>query len=135
DGSISLYRQGEFVDLCRGPHVPSTGYIKAFKLLSTAGAYWRGDSDNEMLQRIYGTSFPKKSDLELYLKRLEEAVKRDHRRLGPMLGLYSFHDEAPGFAFWHAKGQVLYRTLEEFSRELQEKRGYQEVATPWILRS
>lgn len=135
DGEISLYRQGEFVDLCRGPHVPSTGYIKAFKLLSVAGAYWRGDSSRPMLQRVYGTSFPKQSELEAYLHRLEEAARRDHRRLGPALDLYSFHEEAPGFAFWRPKGQTLYRTLENFSRELQEKRGYQEVATPWILRS
>lgn len=135
DGQISLYRQGEFVDLCRGPHVPSTGYIKAFKLLSVAGAYWRGDSTRPMLQRIYGTAFPKKSDLEAYLHRLEEAARRDHRRLGPALGLFSFHEESPGFAYWHAKGQILYRTLENFSRELQEARGYMEVATPWISRS
>lgn len=135
DGHISLYRQGEFVDLCRGPHVPSTGHIKAFKLLSIAGAYWRGDSSREMLQRVYGTSFPKRSELDAYLTRLEEAARRDHRKLGPALGLYSFHDEAPGFAFWHPKGQTLYRTLENFSREVQEPRGYQEVSTPWILRS
>jgi len=135
DGSISLYRQGEFVDLCRGPHVPQTGYIKAFKLLSIAGAYWRGDSNNAVLQRLYGTSFPKKKDLDEYLTRLEEAAKRDHRKLGPALGLFTFHEEAPGFAFWQPKGQRLYRTLENYSRELQEARGYQEVATPWILRS
>lgn len=135
DGSISLYRQGEFVDLCRGPHVPRTGHIKSFKLLSVAGAYWRGDNDRPMLQRIYGTSFPKKSDLDAYVTRLEEAARRDHRKLGPALDLYSFHELAPGFAFWHAKGQKLYRTLEDFSRELQEVRGYQEVATPWIMRS
>ncbi len=135
DGSISLYRQGEFVDLCRGPHVPSTGHIKAFKLLSVAGAYWRGDSDRPMLQRLYGTSFPKKGDLDAYVTRLEEAARRDHRKLGPALDLYSFNELAPGFAFWHDKGQKLYRTLENFSRELQEERGYQEVATPWIMRS
>ena len=135
DGEISLYRQGEFVDLCRGPHVPTTGYIKAFKLLSVAGAYWRGDSSRPMLQRIYGTAFPKQSELEAYLQRLEEAARRDHRRLGPALGLFSFHEESPGFAYWHPKGQILYRTLENFSRELQEARGYQEVATPWISRS
>ncbi len=135
DGSISLYRQGEFVDLCRGPHVPSTGHIRAFKLLSVAGAYWRGDSDRPMLQRLYGTSFPKKGDLDAYVTRLEEAARRDHRKLGPALDLYSFNELAPGFAFWHDKGQKLYRTLENFSRELQEERGYQEVATPWIMRS
>lgn len=135
DGEISLYRQGEFVDLCRGPHVPSTGYIKAFKLLSVAGAYWRGDSSRPMLQRIYGTAFPKQSELEEYLHRLEEAARRDHRRLGPALGLFTFHEESPGFAYWQPKGLILYRELENFSRELQEARGYQEVATPWISRS
>ena len=135
DGEISLYRQGEFVDLCRGPHVPRTGYIKAFKLLSVAGAYWRGDSNRPMLQRIYGTSFPKQSELEAYLHRLEEAARRDHRRLGPALGLFTFHEESPGFPYWQPKGQILYRTLENFSRELQEARGYLEVATPWISRS
>lgn len=135
DGQISLYRQGEFVDLCRGPHVPRTSYIKAFKLLSIAGAYWRGDSDNAVLQRLYGTSFPRQKDLEAYLHRIEEAARRDHRKLGPALGLFTFHDEAPGFAYWHDKGQRLYRTLENYSRELQEERGYLEVATPWILRS
>ena len=135
DGSISLYRQGEFVDLCRGPHVPSTGHIKAFKLLSIAGAYWRGDSSRDQLQRLYGTSFPKKKELDDYLHKIEEAARRDHRKLGPALGLFTFHDEAPGFAFWQDKGQRLYRTLENYSRKLQEERGYQEVATPWILRS
>lgn len=134
DGNISLYRQGEFVDLCRGPHVPSTGRLKAFKLLSLAGAYWRGDSDRPMLQRVYGTAFAKKSDLEEHLRRLEEAAKRDHRKLGRELDLFSFRDEAPGFTFWHPKGQTLYRTLESFSREVQERYGYEEVATPWIFR-
>lgn len=134
DGSISLYRQGEFVDLCRGPHVPNTGRLKAFKLLSVAGAYWRGDSNRPMLQRIYGTAFAKKGDLDEYLARLEEAAKRDHRKLGRELDLFSFRDEAPGFTFWHPKGQTLYRTLESFSREIQERYGYEEVATPWIFR-
>lgn len=134
DGSISLYRQGEFVDLCRGPHVPSTGRLKAFKLLSVAGAYWRGDSSRPMLQRIYGTAFAKRSELEEHLRRLEEAAKRDHRKLGRELDLFSFRDEAPGFTFWHPKGQTLYRTLESFSREIQERYGYEEVATPWIFR-
>ena len=134
DGSISLYRQGEFVDLCRGPHVPSTGRLKAFKLLSVAGAYWRGDANRPMLQRIYGTAFAKKSDLDAYLERLEEAAKRDHRKLGRELDLFSFRDEAPGFVFWHPKGYTLYRTLEAFSREIQERYGYEEVSTPWIFR-
>lgn len=134
DGQISLYRQGEFFDLCRGPHVPSTGRLKAFKLLSVAGAYWRGDSSRPMLQRIYGTAFAKKSELDEHLQRLEEAAKRDHRKLGRELDLFSFRDEAPGFTFWHPKGQTLYRTLEGFSREIQERYGYEEVATPWIFR-
>lgn len=134
DGEITLYRQGEFVDLCRGPHVPSTGRLKAFKLLSVAGAYWRGDSSRPMLQRIYGTAFAKQSELDEHLRRLEEAAKRDHRKLGRELDLFSFREEAPGFTFWHPKGQTLYRTLEQFSREIQERHGYEEVATPWIFR-
>lgn len=134
DGTITLYRQGEFVDLCRGPHVPTTGRLKTFKLLSVAGAYWRGDSDRPMLQRIYGTAFAKKRELEGHLKRLEEAAKRDHRKLGRELDLFSFRDEAPGFTFWHPKGQTVYRILEQFSREIQERHGYEEVATPWIFR-
>lgn len=135
DGHISLYRQGGFVDLCRGPHVPSTGSLKAFKLLSVAGAYWRGDSDRPMLQRVYGTAWPRKSQLDAYLHQMEEAAKRDHRKLGQKLDLFSFREEAPGFMFWHPKGWQVYRQLEDFSRQLQESRGYQEVATPWILRS
>ncbi|MGI6081850.1 MAG: threonine--tRNA ligase [Limnochordia bacterium] len=135
DGPISLYRQGDFVDLCRGPHVPSTGRIKAFKLLSVAGAYWRGDAQGIMLQRVYGTAWSKKSELDAYLHQLEEAAKRDHRKLGRELDLFSFREEAPGFLFWHPKGWILYRLLEDFSRRLQEARGYQEVSTPWILRS
>lgn len=134
DGSITVYRQGEFVDLCRGPHVPSTGVLKNFKLLSVAGAYWRGDSSRPMLQRIYGTAFAKRQDLDAYLRQLEEAAKRDHRKLGRELDLFSFREEAPGFAFWHPKGQTLYRTLEEFSRSIQQRHGYEEVATPWIFR-
>lgn len=135
DEAISLYQQGEFVDLCAGPHVPSTGRIKAFKLLNVAGAYWRGDQSNKQLQRLYGTSFEKKADLDQYLWRIEEAKKRDHRKLGPELDLFSFREEAPGFAFWHAKGTELYRTLVDFSRELQTPLGYQEVQTPWIMRN
>ncbi|HEX6971086.1 MAG TPA: threonine--tRNA ligase [Limnochordia bacterium] len=134
EDGISLYRQGEFVDLCRGPHVASTGRIKAFKLLSVAGAYWRGDSSRPMLQRIYGTAFPDEEGLAAFLRRREEAERRDHRKLGPRLGLFSFHDEAPGFVFWHPKGWQLYRQLEDFSRELQARHGYQEVSTPWVFR-
>lgn len=131
---ITAYRQGEFVDLCAGPHVPRTGMIRAIKLTNVSGAYWRGDEKNPMMTRIYGTSFPSEADLEQYLARLEEVKLRDHRRLGPQLDLFSFREEAPGFAFWHPKGYQLYRTLEEFSRSLQTERGYQEVSTPWIYR-
>ncbi|MBX5467476.1 MAG: threonine--tRNA ligase [Firmicutes bacterium] len=131
---ISAYRQGEFIDLCAGPHVPRTGRLKAVKLTGVSGAYWRGDEANPMLTRIYGTAYPDAEGLTQYLYRVEEAKRRDHRRLGPALGLYLFREEAPGFTFWLPKGQRLYRTLEEFSRRLQEPRGYQEVATPWIYR-
>ncbi|HAG06701.1 MAG TPA: threonine--tRNA ligase [Peptococcaceae bacterium] len=131
---ISCYRQGEFIDLCAGPHVPSTGRIKAIKLLNVAGAYWRGDERNQMLQRIYGTSFPKESLLKEHLARLEEAKRRDHRRLGVELDLYSIHEEGPGFPFFHPKGMVLRNELERFWREEHARRGYQEVKTPIILR-
>lgn len=131
---ISCYRQGEFIDLCTGPHVPSTGRIKSIKLLNLAGAYWRGNERNKMLQRVYGTSFPKESLLKEYLARLEEAKKRDHRRLGVELGLYSIHEEGPGFPFFHPKGMVLRNELERFWREEHAKRGYQEIKTPIILR-
>ncbi|MEW6771733.1 MAG: threonine--tRNA ligase [Bacillota bacterium] len=131
---ISCYRQGEFVDLCAGPHVPSTGYIRAVKLLSVAGAYWRGDERNKMLQRIYGTSFPKKSLLEEHLHRLEEAKRRDHRRLGAELDLFSVREEGPGFPFFHPKGMVLRNELESFWREEHRRRGYQEIRTPILLR-
>ncbi|GAW92293.1 threonine--tRNA ligase [Calderihabitans maritimus] len=133
DTPLSIYRQGEFVDLCAGPHVPSTGYIKAVKLLSVAGAYWRGDEKNRMLQRIYGTSFPKKSQLDEHLTRLEEARKRDHRKLGAQLGLFSIMEEGPGFPFFHPKGMILRNELEKFWREEHIKRGYQEIKTPIIL--
>lgn len=133
--AISLYTQGEFVDLCVGPHVPSTGRIRAFKLMSVAGAYWEGNQENKQLQRLYGTSFEKQADLDLYLKQLEEAKKRDHRRLGADLDLFTFREEAPGFAFWLPKGYLLYRTLENWSRAVQEQRGYQEVRTPWMYHS
>ncbi len=131
--TISFYRQGDFMDLCAGPHVPSTGRIKAVKLLSVAGAYWRGNEKNKMLQRIYGTSFPKKSDLDEYIFKLEEAKKRDHRRLGKELDLFSIQEEGPGFPFFHPKGMILRNILEDFWRREHEKRGYQEVKTPIIL--
>lgn len=134
DETISVYRQAEFVDLCRGPHLPSTGKIKAFKLTSVAGAYWRGDSDREMLQRIYGTAFMKKTQLEEYLRQLEEAAKRDHRKLGKQLDLFSIHEEGPGFPFFHPKGMILRNTLEEFWRQEHQQRGYQEIKTPIMLR-
>ena len=130
---ISFYRQGDFVDLCSGPHLPSTGMVKAIKLLSVAGAYWRGDERNKMLQRIYGISFPKKSQLDEYLQRLEEAKKRDHRKLGKELDLFSLHEEGPGFPFFHPKGMILRNTLEDFWRKEHYKRGYQEIKTPIIL--
>lgn len=130
---ISVYRQGEFIDLCRGPHLPSTGRLKAFKLLSTSGAYWRGDESRPMLQRIYGTAFDSRKDLDEFLWRREESKRRDHRRLGPELDLFSFHEEAPGFVFWHPRGVTLYNTLLDFSREIQVRQGYQEVFTPSIM--
>ncbi|MDP4097203.1 threonine--tRNA ligase [Paenibacillus sp. P96] len=130
---ITLYSQGEFIDLCRGPHLPSTGMIKAFKLLHTAGAYWRGDSKNPMLQRIYGTAFSKKNHLVVHLKLLEEARKRDHRKLGRELGLFMFSEEAPGMPFYLPKGMTIRNELENFSRELQIQRGYTEVRAPLML--
>ena len=129
----TFYRQGPFIDLCRGPHVASTGKIGAFKLLGTAGAYWRGDEKRPMLQRIYGTAWATQEDLDAYLWRREEAKKRDHRRLGVQLDLFSFHDVSPGSAFWHPKGQRIWRTLEGAMRELQARRGYQEVSTPIVV--
>lgn len=133
DAVITLYDQGEFFDLCRGPHLPSTGRIKAFKLLSVAGAYWRGDSSNKMLQRIYGTSFPKKTQLEEHLHVLEEARKRDHRKLGKELGLFMFSEEAPGMPFYLPKGMTIRTELENFARELQRQRDYDEVRTPLMM--
>ncbi|HEX8940342.1 MAG TPA: threonine--tRNA ligase [Candidatus Limnocylindrales bacterium] len=129
----STYEHGPFVDLCKGPHVASTGRIGPFKLLSVAGAYWRGDEHRPMLQRIYGTVWASQEDLDAYLWRREEARKRDHRRLGVQLDLFSFHDVSPGSAFWHPKGWRLYRTLEGAIRELQERRGYQEISTPILV--
>ncbi|MGI6684915.1 MAG: threonine--tRNA ligase [Bacillota bacterium] len=133
DAQISLYRQGDFVDLCAGPHIPNTGKVKAVKLLSLAGAYWRGSEKNKMLQRIYGTSFPKKAMLDDYLFRLEEAKRRDHRKLGAELELFTILEEGPGFPFFLPKGMILRNELENFWREEHTKRGYQEVRTPIIL--
>ncbi|MHB8397531.1 MAG: threonine--tRNA ligase [Candidatus Limnocylindrales bacterium] len=129
----SVYEHGPFVDLCKGPHVASTARIGPFKLLSVAGAYWRGDEKRPMLQRIYGTAWQTTEELERYLWRREEAKKRDHRRLGVQLDLFSFHDVSPGSAFWHPKGQRLWRTLEGAMRELQDRRGYQEISTPILV--
>jgi threonyl-tRNA synthetase len=130
---ISFYKQGEFTDLCAGPHVPTTGRVKAIKLLSVAGAYWRGSEKNKMLQRIYGTAFTKRSDLDEYLKMLEEAKKRDHRKLGRELELFSLHEEGPGFPFFHPKGMVVRNILESFWRNEHIKAGYHEIKTPIIL--
>ena len=131
--TVSLYRQGDFVDLCRGPHVPSTGQIRAFKLLSSSGAYWRGNEKNPMLQRIYGTAWSSQEELDKYLWRLEEAKKRDHRKLGRELDLFDFHDVAPGAPFWLPSGMILVRELERFSRESLDARGYQEISTPLLV--
>jgi threonyl-tRNA synthetase len=133
DVKISFYKQGDFTDLCAGPHITSTGMIKAFKLTSVAGAYWRGDEHNKMLQRIYGISFPKKSMLDEHLAKLEEAKKRDHRRLGKDLGIFSIHEEGPGFPFFHPKGMVIWNLLTRFWRKEHKKRGYLEIKTPIIL--
>ncbi|MHB1084795.1 MAG: threonine--tRNA ligase [Thiobacillus sp.] len=130
---ISLYREGDFIDLCRGPHVPSTGKLKHFKLMKLAGAYWRGDSKNEMLQRVYGTAWAKKEDLEAYLHRLEEAEKRDHRRLSKQLDLLHMQDEAPGMVFWHPKGWVVWQQIEQYMRQKFVEYGYQEVRTPAVM--
>ena len=130
---LSLYTQDDFTDLCRGPHIPSTGRLKAFKLTKLAGAYWRGDSRNEMLQRIYGTAWPDKKSLQQYLHRLEEAEKRDHRKLGRRLDLFHFQEEAPGMVFWHPRGWTIYRVLEDYIREKLSRNGYQEVHTPEII--
>jgi threonyl-tRNA synthetase len=132
--AVSVYRQGEWFDVCRGPHLPSTGKLgNGFKLMKLAGAYWRGDSKNAMLQRIYGTAWRDKKDLAAYLHRLEEAEKRDHRKLGKQLDLFHFQDEAPGMAFWHAKGRIIYRLAEAYMREKLDQYGYQEVETPQVL--
>ena len=131
--SVSIYKQGEFVDLCRGTHLPSTGYLKAFKLMSTAGAYWRGDSNKKMLQRIYGVAFPTKKELDDYLILLEEAERRDHRKLGKQLDLFFLDEHGPGFPFFMPKGMELRNKLEEIWRKEHKKAGYQEIKTPIML--
>jgi len=131
---VSIYKQKDFTDLCRGPHIPSTGMVKNFKLLTVSGAYWRGDEHNKMLQRVYGTAFYKKEDLDAYLKMLEEAEKRDHRKIGPQLELFSLHPEvAPGMVFFHPKGAIIRKELESFWREEHVKAGYVEVITPMVM--
>ena len=133
DQAIGLYRQGDFIDLCRGPHVPSTGKLSAFKLTKVAGAYWRGDSNNEMLQRIYGTAWSNKKELKAYINRLAEAEKRDHRKINKKLDLYHMQEEAPGSIFWHPKGWSVYSVIEEYMRGKQRAQGYQEIKTPQIV--
>ena len=133
DQDISLYRQGDFIDLCRGPHVPSTGKLQAFKLMKIAGAYWRGDSRNEMLQRIYGTAWADEKSLKEYLHRLEEAEKRDHRKLGRALDLFHLQEEAPGMVFWHPKGWTVWQEIEQYLRKVLSQHGYEEVRTPAIM--
>ena len=130
---VSLYTEGDFTDLCRGPHVPSTGKLKVFKLMKLAGAYWRGDAKNEMLQRIYGTAWAKKEDLDAYLHRLEEAEKRDHRKLAKQLNLFHMQDDAPGMVFWHPHGWTIWQEVEQYMRAKFREYGYQEVRTPTIL--
>ncbi len=130
---ISLYREGDFIDLCRGPHVPSTGRLRVFKLMKVAGAYWRGDSNNEMLQRIYGTAWARKEDQDAYLHMLEQAELRDHRRIGRELDLFHFQDEAPGLIFWHPKGWTVWQQVEQYMRQVYQDNGYQEVKAPQIL--
>jgi threonyl-tRNA synthetase len=130
---VSLYREGDFIDLCRGPHVPSTGKLKVFKLMKVAGAYWRGDSRNEMLQRIYGTAWARKEDQEAYLHMLEEAEKRDHRRLAKQLDLFHLQDEAPGMVFWHPAGWMLWQQVEQYMRRVLDAAGYKEVKTPLVM--
>jgi len=133
DQDLSFYSQGDFIDLCRGPHVPSTGHIKAFKLMKVAGAYWRGDSNNQMLQRIYGTAWGDKKALKAYLHRLEEAEKRDHRKLGKQLNLFHLQEEAPGMVFWHPNGWTLYQQIESYMRAKQRQHGYNEIKTPQVV--
>jgi threonyl-tRNA synthetase len=130
---LSFYKQGDFIDLCRGPHLPSTGKMGAFKLTKVAGAYWRGDSNNEMLQRIYGTVWADKKALKAYLHRLEEAEKRDHRKLGKRLDLFHTQEEAPGMVFWHPKGWQIWQIIEQYIRDVQNSNGYQEIKTPQLV--
>ena len=130
---VSLYREGNFEDLCRGPHVPSTGKLKFFKLMKLAGAYWRGDHRNEMLQRVYGTAWASKDDLQHYLTQLEEAEKRDHRRLGKELDLFHIDDHAPGLVFWHPKGWTLWQGVEQYMRKVYQDNGYQGVKGPQAI--
>ena len=131
--TVSLYRQGDFIDLCRGPHVPDTGRLKVFKLMKVAGAYWRGDSRNEMLQRVYGTAWLRKDEQDAYLHQLEEAEKRDHRKLGKQLDLFHMQEEAPGMVFWHPKGWTIYQIVEQYMRRIFRDHGYQEIRTPLIV--
>ncbi len=133
DQEVSLYTEGDFTDLCRGPHVPSTGKLKVFKLMKLAGAYWRGDSKNEMLQRIYGTAWAKKEELDAYLHQLEEAEKRDHRKLGKQLDFFHMQDEAPGMVFWHPKGWAMWQVIEQYMRAVYRDNGYQEIRCPQII--
>ncbi|HBO11957.1 MAG TPA: threonine--tRNA ligase, partial [Halieaceae bacterium] len=130
---VSVYRQGEWMDLCRGPHVPSTGKLGAFKLTKLAGAYWRGDAKNEMLQRIYGTAWADKKQLKQYLRRLEEAEKRDHRKIARKLDLFHTQEEAPGMVFWHPAGWTIYQVIEQYMRERQRAEGYREIRTPQVV--
>ena len=130
---ISLYKQGDWGDLCRGPHVPSTGKLGAFKLTKVAGAYWRGDSKNEMLQRVYGTAWANKKQLKQYLNRIAEAEKRDHRKIGKKLNLFHTQEEAPGMVFWHPAGWSIYQTIEQYMRNAQRAQGYQEIRTPQVV--
>jgi len=133
DEDLSLYSQGEFTDLCRGPHVPQTSKLKVFKLMKVAGAYWRGNSNNEMLQRIYGTAWTNKKDQKEYLNRLEEAEKRDHRKIGKLLDLFHTQEAAPGMVFWHPKGWALWQQIEQYMRAILDKNGYEEIRTPQVL--
>ena len=133
DQTLSLYQQGDFTDLCRGPHAPSTGHLKVFKLMKLAGAYWRGNSDNEMLQRVYGTAWKDKKELKAYLHRLEEAEKRDHRKIGKALDLFHTQEEAPGMVFWHEKGWNIYLVVQDYIRNKLRQNGYQEVHTPQVI--
>ena len=130
---IALYHHEEYIDMCRGPHVTNMRHLKAFKLMKVSGAYWKGDSKNEMLQRVYGTAWPQNKDLENYISQQEEAEKRDHRKLGRQLDLFHFQEEAPGMVFWHPKGWAIYSALKDFIKTKQDEYGYQEINTPQIV--